>query len=66
MKPRKRLDMIAAHESVGSYRGAAELYGTTHKTVIGQFVVRPEGAVVSLSPVASPAGGRRPSQDGAL
>ena len=27
------MDVIAAYESVGTYRGAAELCGTTHKTV---------------------------------
>ena len=27
------MDVIAAFESVGTYRGAAELCGTTHKTV---------------------------------
>ena len=30
---RERMDVIAAYESVGTYRGAAELCGTTHKTV---------------------------------
>ena len=29
----ERMDVIAAYESVGTYRGAAELCGTTHKTV---------------------------------
>ena len=27
------MDVIAAYENVGTYRGAAELCGTTHKTV---------------------------------
>ena len=27
------MDVIAAYECVGTYRGAAELCGTTHKTV---------------------------------
>ena len=27
------MDVIAAYESVGTYRGAAEICGTTHKTV---------------------------------
>jgi hypothetical protein len=30
---RERMDVIAAYRDVGSYRGAAELCGTTHKTV---------------------------------
>ena len=30
---RDRMDVIAAYECVGTYRGAAELCGTTHKTV---------------------------------
>ncbi|HET6910604.1 MAG TPA: IS21 family transposase [Mycobacteriales bacterium] len=30
---RERMDVIAAYQQVGSYRGAADLCGTTHKTV---------------------------------
>jgi transposase len=30
---RERMDILAAYQEVGSYRGAAELCGTTHKTV---------------------------------
>lgn len=30
---REELDIITAYESVGSYRGAAQICGTTHKTV---------------------------------
>lgn len=30
---REELDIITAYENVGSYRGAAEICGTTHKTV---------------------------------
>ena len=30
---REELDIIAAYETVGTYRGAADLCGTTHKTV---------------------------------
>ena len=30
---RERMDIISAYREVGSYRGAAELCGTTHKTV---------------------------------
>src|SRR3954447_2178315 len=30
---RERMDVLAAYREVGSYRGAAEICGTTHKTV---------------------------------
>ena len=30
---RERMDVIAAYETVGTYRGAAEICGTTHRTV---------------------------------
>jgi hypothetical protein len=30
---RERMDIIAAYREVGTYRGAAEACGTTHKTV---------------------------------
>ena len=30
---RERMDVIATYRDVGSYRGAAEICGTTHKTV---------------------------------
>ena len=30
---RERMDVIAAYRDVGSYRGAAQICGTTHKTV---------------------------------
>lgn len=30
---RERMDIVAAYEQVGTYRGAAGLCGTTHKTV---------------------------------
>ena len=30
---RERMDVIAAYETVGTFRGAAEICGTTHKTV---------------------------------
>lgn len=34
MKSEKdRMDIVSAYEQVGSFRGAAELCGTTHKTV---------------------------------
>jgi hypothetical protein len=31
--PRERMDIVAAYEQVETYRGAAALCGTTHKTV---------------------------------
>ena len=31
--PREHMEIVNAYELVGSYRGAAELCGTTHKTV---------------------------------
>jgi transposase len=30
---RERMDILAAYREVGSYRGAAQICGTTHKTV---------------------------------
>ena len=30
---RERMDIIAAYREVGTFRGAAEITGTTHKTV---------------------------------
>ena len=30
---RERMDIIAAYREAGTYRGAAEIAGTTHKTV---------------------------------
>ena len=30
---REELDIVAAYQLVGTYRGAAEICGTTHKTV---------------------------------
>ena len=30
---RERMDIIAAYREVGTYRGAAQIAGTTHKTV---------------------------------
>lgn len=30
---REEMDIVAAYQLVGSYRGAAEICGTTHKTV---------------------------------
>jgi len=33
LSARERMDIIAAYHEVGTYRGAAEICGTTHKTV---------------------------------
>ena len=33
MSAREEMDVIAAYREVGTYRGAAEICGTTHKTV---------------------------------
>ena len=33
MSARKQLDVITAYRQVGTYRGAAEMCGFTHKTV---------------------------------
>ena len=33
MSAREQMDVIAAYREVGTYRGAAEICGTTHKTV---------------------------------
>lgn len=33
MSARERMDIVAAYQQVGTYRGAAQLCGTTHKTV---------------------------------
>ena len=30
---KERMDVIAAYRDVGTYRGAAQICGTTHKTV---------------------------------
>ena len=38
---KERMDVIAAYRDVGTYRGAAAICGTTHKTVrrvIGRWV----------------------------
>ena len=33
LSARKKLDVITAYREVGTYRGAAEMCGVTHKTV---------------------------------
>ena len=41
---RERTDIIAAYREAGTYRGAAEIAGTTHKTV-KRVIARQEAAV---------------------
>jgi hypothetical protein len=38
------MDIVAAYEQVGTYRGAADLRGTTHKLVF--FVAGPYGNIL--------------------
>jgi hypothetical protein len=47
---RERMDVIAAYESVGTYRGAAEICGTTHKTV-RRMVEADQAELAGASPV---------------
>ena len=46
---RERMDIIAAYREVGTFRGAAEITGTTHKTV-RRVIARQEagGALVAF------------------
>jgi len=53
---RERMDVIAAYQDVGSYRGAAAICGTTHKTV-KRIVEAHEAASGGVAP---PAPGPRP------
>jgi transposase len=47
---RERMDLIAAYRDVGSYRGAAAICGTTHKTV-KRIVEQHEARSGSIAPV---------------
>ena len=49
---KERMDVIAAYRDVGTYRGAAEICGTTHKTV---------KRIIAAHELASE-GGRRPER----
>jgi transposase len=50
MKPvRERMDMTSAYREVGSYRGAAEICGTTHRTV-KKAVLAAQRAEAGLDP----------------
>jgi hypothetical protein len=46
MNAEERMDVIAAFREVGSYRGAAELCGTTHKTVKRIVLAQQEGRML--------------------
>ena len=43
MNAEERMDVIAAFREVGSYRGAAEICGTTHKTVKRVVIAQQQG-----------------------
>ena len=45
------MDIIAAYQQVGTYRGAAEICGTTHKTV-RRVIERAEAGETGRVPVA--------------
>jgi hypothetical protein len=47
---RERMDVIAAYRDVGSYRGAAAICGTTHKTV-KRIVEQHEASSAGVAPV---------------
>jgi hypothetical protein len=47
---RERMDVIAAYRDVGSYRGAAAICGTTHKTV-RRIVEQHEASSAGVAPV---------------
>jgi hypothetical protein len=46
---RDRMDIISTYQEIGTYRGAAELCGTTHKTV-KRIVERAEGHLPEPEP----------------
>lgn len=45
------MDINAAYREVGTYRGAAEICGTTHRTV-KRVVTKADGDATSATPVA--------------
>ncbi len=47
---RERMDVIAAYRDVGSYRGAAAICGTTHKTV-KRIIEQHEVSSIGIAPV---------------
>ena len=50
---RERMDVIAAYQDVGSFRGAAAICGTTHKTV-KRIIELHEAGAVSVEKVPRP------------
>jgi hypothetical protein len=46
------MDVIAAYRDVGSYRGAGEICGTTHKTVRGIIEAHEAGSCRPAGPWA--------------
>jgi hypothetical protein len=48
------MDVLAAYWDVGSFRGAAEICGTTHKTVRRRIVEAHEARMRSCMPRSSP------------
>ena len=46
---RERMNIIAAYQEVGTYRGAADICGTTHKTV-KRVIERAEAGETAVAP----------------
>jgi len=51
---RERMDILSAYREVGTYRGAAEICGTTHKTVKRMVWVCQAGLAPPCSPDLAP------------
>ena len=49
---RERMDILSAYREVGTYRGAAEICDTTHKTVKRKVLADAAVAAVGAEPVA--------------
>ncbi len=60
LSARERMDIISAYREVGTYRGAAEICGTTPKTV--RRVIEQAEAGESVEPAADPRSGRGTSR----
>ena len=52
LSARERMDIISAYREVGTYRGAAEICGTTHKTV-RRVIERAEAGETGPAPAAA-------------
>ena len=50
---KERMDVIAAYRDVGTYRGAAAICGTTHKTVRRIIEATSSGVVAPVRAVAA-------------